>query len=220
MRRERPGTGAPVSFPFAKTGAMRKALNTLYLASGWLAAACIAAICAIVVIQVGLNLIDRISTLVRGTAVGLTIPSYADFTGFFLAAASFMALAHTFRQGGHIRVIILISRLPSRLARFIEFWCVGAAAAVSCYFTWYTGLLVKESYTYHDLSPGMIAVPLWIPQAAMLLGLVILSIALIDEIFRLLRGKQASYIDNADKLLASEDEPDTSPQLITEKQRG
>ena len=51
-----------------------------------------------------LNLIDRISSLLTGQAIGLTIPSYADFTGFFLAASSFFALAHTHREGGHIRV--------------------------------------------------------------------------------------------------------------------
>ncbi|NNK14741.1 MAG: TRAP transporter small permease, partial [Desulfofustis sp.] len=91
---------------------MRKFLDSLYLASGWAAAFFIAAICSLVVAQVCLNLIDRISGLITGTAIGLTIPSYADFTGFFLAAASFLALAHTLRQGAHIRVTLLISHLP------------------------------------------------------------------------------------------------------------
>ena len=96
---------------------MRKLLDSLYLASGWAAACFIGAICTLVVAQVGLNLIDRVAGLATGTAIGLTIPSYADFTGFFLAAASFLALAHTLRQGGHIRVTLLISHLPDRLAR-------------------------------------------------------------------------------------------------------
>ena len=72
---------------------MRKFLDSLYLASGWIAAFFIGAICALVVAQVCLNLIDRISGLLTGTAIGLTIPSYADFTGFFLAAASFSIMA-------------------------------------------------------------------------------------------------------------------------------
>ena len=175
---------------------MRKFLDSLYLASGWAAAFFIAAICSLVVAQVCLNLIDRISGLITGTAIGLTIPSYADFTGFFLAAASFLALAHTLRQGAHIRVTLLISHLPGRIARAFEFWCVFVAASISIYFSWYTTILVRESYEFHDLSPGMIAIPLWIPQTAMLIGLIILSIALIDEFIGLLRGHTPSYHGN------------------------
>lgn len=185
---------------------MRKALDALYLASGWLAAGFIAAICALVVAQVGLNLIDRISTLATGTAIGLTIPSYADFTGFFLASASFLALAHTLRQGSHIRVNLLISHLPDSIARILEFWCVSVATLISCYFTWYTGVLVRESLLYHDLSPGMIAVPLWIPQSGMLVGLIILSIALIDQFVLLVRGKQPDYLGATDELLVKQED--------------
>jgi len=63
---------------------LRKTLNALYTGSGWLAAAFLFIICLLVVCQVALNSIDRISTILTGTAVGLTIPSYSDFTGFFL----------------------------------------------------------------------------------------------------------------------------------------
>jgi len=175
---------------------MRTLLDRLYLSSGWAAACCIAAIGSLVVVQVGCNLIDRVSSLLTGTAIGLTIPSYADFTGFFLAGASFLALAHTLRQGDHIRVTLFISHLPARFTRPVEIWCVIVAGAISLYFTWYTALLVWESYQFHDLSSGMIAVPLWIPQSAMLLGLVILSIALIDELVGLFRGSKPSYAAN------------------------
>ena len=175
---------------------MRKFLDSLYLASGWTAAFFIGAICTLVVAQVCLNLIDRVSGLITGTAIGLTIPSYADFTGFFLAAASFLALAHTLRQGAHIRVTLLISHLPEPIARVLEFWCILVAAAISIFFSWYTAILVRESYDFHDLSPGMIAIPLWIPQTAMLIGLIILSIALIDEFIGLLHGRRPSYHSN------------------------
>ena len=175
---------------------MRKFLDALYQASGWAAAFFIGAICTLVVAQVCLNLIDRVSGLMTGTAIGLTIPSYADFTGFFLAAASFLALAHTLRQGAHIRVTLLISHLPGPIARVLEFWCILVAAAISIFFSWYTAILVRESYEFHDLSPGMIAIPLWIPQTAMLLGLIILSIALIDEFIGLIHGRRPSYHSN------------------------
>jgi TRAP-type C4-dicarboxylate transport system permease small subunit len=161
---------------------LRRALNRLYLASGWLAAAFLASICLLVVCQVVLNLLDRISGMLTGSAIGLTIPSYADFTGFFLAASSFLALAYTLRQGGHIRVTLLITNLSGTVRHIFETWCLLLATTVTLYFSWYMLDLVRESYAYNDLSSGMIAVPIWIPQSFVLLGLVVLSIALLDEL--------------------------------------
>lgn len=79
---------------------MRRVLDTLYRAAGGLAALFILAIVVLVFAQVGLNLADKITVGLTGKGLGVTIPSYADFTGFFLAAASFLALAYTLRAGG------------------------------------------------------------------------------------------------------------------------
>ncbi len=184
---------------------MRPFLDGLYRSSGWISASFIAAICTLVFAQVILNIVDRLSSLVTGSAIGLSIPSYADFTGFFLASASFFALAFTLREGGHIRVTLFIQHAPSRLRKLIEFWCVGLATAVSIYFAWYTGLLVLEALEYNDLSSGMIPVPLWIPQAGMLAGLIVLSIALVDELLGLLKGADPSYHNKGENLLEGEE---------------
>ncbi len=183
---------------------MRIFLDKIYKTSGWLGAVCIALICLLVLCQVGLNLFDRISTAFTGSAIGLTIPSYADFTGFLLAAASFLSLAYTLREGGHIRVALVISRLPKRLHRLVEIWCIGFASTVSLYFSWYIAKLTRESFVYNDLSSGMIAVPIWIPQSFMLFGLIILSIALLDELVTVFRGEIPSYTLKGEKLLADE----------------
>ncbi len=164
----------------------------------------IALICALVFAQVLLNLVDRLSSLLTGSAIGLSIPSYSDFTGFFLAAASFLALAYTLREGGHIRVSLVIQNLAPRARHAIEIWCVSVALAASSYFAWYMALLVGESYAYNDLSPGIIAVPIWIPQSAVLAGLLVLSIALLDELVMLFSRRKPSYDGKGENLLEGE----------------
>jgi TRAP-type C4-dicarboxylate transport system permease small subunit len=182
---------------------MRQFLDSLYRASGGLAALFLAAICLIVVIQVVLNLIDKVAALVFGGAIGLAIPSYSDFAGFFLAAASFLAMAYTFRQGGHIRVGLLISGAGDGPRRYIEIWCLLVGTALIGFFAFHTTGLVLESLEYNDLSSGMVAVPIWIPQSSMALGLIILTIAMIDELIKVICGEIASYVvaeKNADPL--------------------
>ncbi len=189
---------------------MRKFLDRLYRISGAISACFIAAIAMLVFAQVLLNIVDRISSLTTGEAIGLSISSYADFTGFFLASASFFALAYTLREGGHIRVTLFIQHTSPRLRRVIEFWCVGLAGTVSIYFAWYTALLVMDAYEYNDLSSGMIPVPLWIPQSGMLVGLIVLSIALIDELAGLISGADPSYHNKGENLLQDKEPIPTS----------
>ena len=107
---------------------------------------------------------------------------------------------------------LVIGRLPAGIRKVIEFWCATVAAGITIYFSWYIASLTWESYSYHDLSPGMIAVPIWIPQAAMLMGVLILSMALVDELISMLSGKEPSYAGKGEKLLA-DDEPDSVVQV-------
>lgn len=185
---------------------MRNSLNLLYRAGGWAAAISILIICTLVMAQVCLNLIDKISSLLFDTAIGLTIPSYSDFTGFFLAGASFLALAYTLREGGHIRVSLILQQLPQKLQHIAEIWCLGLVCSITLFFTWFMARLVYESWSYNDLSSGMIAVPIWIPQSSIFVGLAILSIALIDELVCVLAGHDASYEGKGENLLSDLEE--------------
>ncbi len=181
---------------------MRRTLDFIYRAAGGLAALFILAIVALVFAQVCLNLADKIVVGLTGTGIGLTIPSYADFTGFFLAASTFLALAYTLRAGGHIRVTLLLGRLPAGAHRGFEIAVVLVALAMSAFAAWYVILLVYESIEFGDRSSGMVSVPLWLPQLPVALGLSILTLALTDELVGLLRGHPASWEGKGESLLS------------------
>ncbi len=181
---------------------MRVVLDFIYRAAGGLAALFIVAIVALVFAQVCLNLADKIAAALTGSGVGLTIPSYADFTGFFLVASTFLALAYALRAGGHIRVTLLTNRLPVPTRRMTEAAVTFLALVMSGYATWYMGLLLLESLEFGDRSAGMVSVPLWLPQAPVALGLAILTLALADELICMLRGAPPSWEGKGENLLS------------------
>jgi len=181
---------------------MRKALDWLYAASGYAAAAFIVGITGLVAAQVFLNLADKLDSFIFGRALGLTIPSYASFTGFFLAAASFLALAHTLRSGGHIRVSLVTQLFPPKAQRVSEGISLLFGLSISGYATYYVFGLVMDSLKYGDRSSGMVSVPIWIPQVPVLVGLAILTIALADELVTVLRGKSPTYEGQGENLLS------------------
>jgi TRAP-type C4-dicarboxylate transport system permease small subunit len=172
---------------------MRRFLDGLYALSGALAVFFLAAICIIVSLQVGANIIDKVADWLFGRPFGLLIPSYAEFAGFFLAATSFLALAHTFRKGSLIRVTLMIQGFKGRTRRAIELWCTGISFFLSAFASGAIIIMVMETYQYEELSTGLVAVPMWIPQLSMVFGVLILTLALADAFIDILKGNDPPY---------------------------
>lgn len=99
-----------------------------------------------------------------------------------LAAASFLALAPTWRSGGHIRVTLVLDRLGRRQAHWADVWALAIVAMMTALLAYYIAALAFESWHFNDVSPGLVAVPLWLPQSAMAWGLIILAVAQVDSL--------------------------------------
>ena len=155
---------------------MRIFLDRLYQVSGVLAAISVLLICGVVSLQVIFNIITRL----RIFDVNLTIPSYADLSGYFLAAASFLALAYTLRRGGHIRVTLFLSMIGGRTRYLADMLSLAVCLLISGGAAYYMARLNYDSFRFDDKSPGILAIPIWIPQLSLTIGLVILTIAFAD----------------------------------------
>lgn len=184
---------------------MRRVLDGLYLACGILGATFLVLILLVVCAQVALNVADAVAGRLTGRAIGLLIPSYATFAGYFLAAGSFFALAYAFAHGTHIRVTLALQHMPAAPRRIAEVGTAALATVLSGYFAWFMLALTRESLRFGDLSSGLVAIPLWIPQSAMTAGLVALTIAAADRTLRAARGDIAAG-EGDERLLQPEPE--------------
>ncbi|WP_370283778.1 TRAP transporter small permease [Pseudooceanicola sp.] len=174
---------------------MRRFLDAIYRVSGGIAAALILGICLLISAQILLNLGARI----LGPGWGGTIPSYADFAGFMLAGASFLALAYTLRMGGHIRVSLLTQKLNGRAALAAEVLCLLIALGVTGTAGWFLVSLVQESVHYGDTSSGIVPIPLWIPQTGVAIGMGLLILALLDTLVETIRTGGPVLPDSAEE---------------------
>jgi TRAP-type C4-dicarboxylate transport system permease small subunit len=157
---------------------VRRILDGIYRCSLALAALCLAAIAVLILAQV------------VGRWFGILVPAAEELAGYLMAAATFLALAYTQRSDGHIRVTLLVGRLGPRARRWQEVAVLIIMLPLSAALAWWCALLAAESFAYGDTSSGHLAVPLWIPQAPMALGLVVFTLALADELLcTLVRGR-------------------------------
>jgi TRAP-type C4-dicarboxylate transport system permease small subunit len=179
---------------------MRKALDTLYLTALWLSAICLAAIALLVGLQLIGRIVDGALALIGRSPEGIIINSLAEIAGYLLGAASFFALAATLKSGAHIRVTMVLAGFGERARRWIEIWALSASAAFSAYITWNIGLFTYYSWRFNEVSNGLIPVPLAIPQAAMTAGILVLTIALLDELVIVARGRHPTFRTAEDAL--------------------
>ncbi|OEY65645.1 TRAP transporter small permease [Marinobacter sp. X15-166B] len=168
---------------------MRNALDKLYRLGGALSAVHLTVIMILVVLQVLGRVLDKLLLWTGFSPLGLNIPGLAELAAFLLLGATFFGLAYTFWQGGHIRVTLLIQRLPAPMQRWLDSAMLLVAMAITGFALWFSVWLTWDSYDFGDLSIGMVPVPLWIPQLGMSLGLLWLLVALTDALFSLLSGR-------------------------------
>jgi len=155
---------------------MRRALDTLYDGAAALAALCMVGLLAMVLASV------------LGRQLGFNLPGTDAYAGYLMAAAGFLALAHTLKRGEHIRVTLLLNALHGTPRRALELWALAAATALAGVSAFYSVRLAWQSHAFNDLSTGNDATPLWIPQLGMAAGAVVLAIALADELVLEWRG--------------------------------
>ena len=162
---------------------IRRLLGFLYDAAGYLAAFFVFAIFAVMIGQ----------TVMR--ELGLRTGGTDDLIAWFCAASAFLAMAHAFRRGDFVRVVLLLERLDPHARRVAESVSLAIAASFCGYLAFWVARFVYESWQFHDMANGLIAIPLWIPQSSFVAGAVLLFVAVLDELIRVLRGGTPSYVE-------------------------
>lgn len=160
---------------------MRKILSGCYTVCGVVSGLALVGIVVFVLIQI------------VARPLGIVVSWSAEFAGYAMAASSFMGLAYTLNTGGHIRVNLLADRLPHSWQRWLERLCLVMASGIVGFFAWHSVAMAYDSYQFNEMGQGIIAVPLWIPQLWMALGVACLWLTLVDNLVTHLKNETTQY---------------------------
>ncbi|KUJ73302.1 ABC transporter substrate-binding protein [Ruegeria marisrubri] len=172
----------------AAARALRRLLDFLYLAGGVIASVFLIAILVLIVLQM----------LARWT--GAVFPGATDYAGYCMAGASFFAFAYALNHGAHIRVSLVLSALGSK-RWWGELWCFVVGSVITTWFAWYAVKGTYVSWRWNELSQGLDATPIWIPQLSMSAGAILLAVAFWDHLVQLIflgdHGIRADLVDQS-----------------------
>ncbi len=159
---------------------MRKILDFIDAISKWFAVA--AAV-----------LMASIAVMILGEIAARSLFNYSlsfawEYSAFAMGVSMFFGLAYTLRTGGHIRVSLLAASMPPRAAHWVDVLCTIFGLGIAAFIASAVAQLAWRSYLSGSVSATISETPLFIPQAAIAFGGLLLSIQLLARLCRLFTG--------------------------------
>ena len=144
-------------------------LRILYRLSGYTA--------AFFLILVAVFILTGISSRI----FGFYIRGLAEYSGYSMAASSFLALAYTFGEKGHIRITLFLEKSKNNIRRILELWCLFVATFFSGFLSYYFIKMLIISIEFGERSEGADEILIWIPQLSVAAGSTIFFICVMHN---------------------------------------
>ena len=141
-------------------------LRILYRLSGYIA--------AVFLILVATFILTGIASRI----FGFYIRGLAEYSGYSMAASSFLALAYTFGEKGHIRITLFLEKSKEKIRRLLELWCLFVASFFSGFLSYYFIKMLIISIQFGERSEGADEIYIWIPQLSVAIGSTIFFICI------------------------------------------
>jgi len=153
-------------------------LKNFYRLSGYIAATFL--------ILVALFILTGIASRI----FGFYIRGLAEYSGYCMAASSFLALAYTFGEKGHIRITLFLEKANKNIRRILELWCLSIATFFSGFLSFYFIKMLIISINFKERSEGADEIYIWIPQTTVALGATIFFVCVLHNFILLILNRE------------------------------
>jgi TRAP-type C4-dicarboxylate transport system permease small subunit len=118
-----------------------------------------------------------------------------EFSAYMLVALSFLGLAYTWRQGGHVRIEVLVSRFRGKLYDWVRLIGLILTFIFMIELDRAAYKMIVYALKINLRSSTWLMFPLFWPQLTVFIGFILLTLLLVIDIFRfgvkVLAGKKA-----------------------------
>lgn len=125
--------------------------------------------------------------------LGVSTGATTEIGGYALASGLSWGLAHALARRTHVRIEVLVDRLPPRARRPLHLLALAALAAFAAVLAWSAWGLVEESHLFGATDISALRIPLVVPQGLWALGigvfLVLALLMLAENALLLLAGR-------------------------------
>jgi TRAP-type C4-dicarboxylate transport system permease small subunit len=105
-----------------------------------------------------------------------------EYTGYMVIIATFLALAYTLKKGSHVKVEVVVNRLPAKVRSYFDIATTILSLAITGVLLKYALALALSSFKHHSFSQTVMLTPLWIPQILVAVGLFFFGLELARQL--------------------------------------
>lgn len=146
--------------------------------------------------------------------LGFSSKSTTEVTGYMLAFGMAWGLAYTLLERGHVRVDMLVNRMPLGIRQYLHVVALLLLAVFAGYATFGGISLAIESLDFGATDMSALRVPLVIPQSLWAFGLAMLFVTVLELLAETLVLLALRRGDEIDRLVSSRSYEDETAEVL------
>jgi len=141
-----------------------------------------------------------IAEILNRKLLGRSILWSTEIQLFTVACISFLGLAYTLREEGHVRMTLIYSQLSKETQRVMDFVVTLVALAWTGYFAYASYLRTARAFDNHESTAGIIDIPFWMGMIWMVVGAILLGLVLLARLIKVMGGESFGQLKSADQV--------------------
>jgi TRAP-type C4-dicarboxylate transport system permease small subunit len=134
---------------------------------------------------------------------GFSTRSTTEITGYMLAFGLTWGMAHALATRSHIRVDMLVSRMPLPLRAYMHAVALAFLAVMVFFFLWRGWAVVFESWEFGARDTSALSIPLIVPQSLWAVGITVFFVLTVVLLLEVVVSLASGRADAVDRLLGS-----------------
>jgi len=118
---------------------------------------------------------------------------------FTIASISFVGIAYTLREEGHVRMTLIYSRMSPQTQRVMDFIVTLFALLWTGFFFYASYLRMTRALANDESTAGIIDIPFWMGMLWMVVGSILLAMVLLSRLIKVMAAERFGQAKSAEE---------------------
>ena len=146
--------------------------------------------------------------------LGFSSEATIELTGYMMAVGMTWGLAGTLFERGHVRIDVLVQKMPLRVRVWLHLASLVALIVSTGFYPWGAVSLARDSFSFDATDLSTLRTPLVIPQGLWAAGFALLLLAALALALRAVRQLALGQYDEMDRALMARTYVDEAAETL------
>jgi len=150
-------------------------------------------------IGVGMIFFITMAEIITRKVLGQSLLWATEVQLFTIASISFLGIAYTLREEGHVRMTLIYSRLSPETQRVMDFIVTLFALLWTGFFAYASYSRMNRALVNNESTAGIIDIPFWMGMLWMVVGSILLGLVLLSRLIKVMAAEKFGQAKSAEE---------------------